>query len=70
MMNKQTLKIKAKFNDEIVAISGSTSSYIDNAFYREKLGEAQGEDLVELLYGEEFKNYPVSTWAFRIDWIL
>lgn len=69
MMNKQTLKISSKFNDEIVAIEGATSSYVDNAFYRAKLGEVQDEEAVGLLYGD-LKNYPVSTWAFRIDWIL
>ena len=69
MMNKQTLKIKQKFNEEIVAIQGATTSYIDNAYYREKYGEAQDNDAV-LLYEDTFKNYPVSTWAFRIDWIL
>lgn len=39
MINKQTLKVEEKFNDRIVAMSAHASSYVDNAFFREKFGE-------------------------------
>lgn len=41
MINKQTLKVAEKFNDKIVAMNGHSSSYVDNAFYRDKFGEQQ-----------------------------
>jgi hypothetical protein len=74
MINKQTLKVAEKFNDKIVAINSHTSSYVDNAFYRDKFGENQQqkdfEINLQMFEKTEYKNYPVSNWAFRIDWIL
>ena len=72
MINKQTLKVAEKFNDKIVAINSHTSSYVDNAFYRDKFGENQQQKDFAFIGLEqtEYKNYPVSNWAFRIDWIL
>mmetsp|Transcript_16686 Transcript_16686/g.25717 ORF Transcript_16686/g.25717 Transcript_16686/m.25717 type:complete len:142 (+) Transcript_16686:3239-3664(+) len=62
MMNKQTLKVKKHFSDEIVSINRSNRSYIDDYYYAEEMGEQKDN--------KQFMNFPVHVVAFKVDWVL
>jgi hypothetical protein len=44
MLNKQTLRLKSKFNDHIVAVNRSQSSYCDDYYYRTTMNEQPPAD--------------------------
>lgn len=62
MVEKQTMKIENCYSDEIVAILPSSTSYVDNEYYR----TIAKEDV----NNPSFKNYPVSVTSISIDWII
>ena len=51
MLNKQTLKVSDQHSDKIVSVEPSGTSYIDDWYYKAKMGENKTN--------EEFKNYPI-----------
>ena len=62
MMNKQSIVIKDKEENEIITISGSTSSYVDSAYFKDMVGEdPQNKDYI---------TYGVNYHCVRADWIL
>ena len=56
------MKIEVCYNDDIVAILPSGTSYVDNEYYR----TVAGEDVNNTTY----KNYPVNVQGISIDWII
>jgi len=61
MQNKQTLKIAQAHSQDIVEITPSFSSYVDEDFFTHKMGE--GED-------KEANSFPVKVVALEIGWLL
>lgn len=57
-----------------MAIKGSSCSYIDNRYYKEKMNEILDEednnDLDGRIVNENLRTYPVQISALKIDWIL
>jgi hypothetical protein len=51
--------MKSKLSDEIVSLNRHRTTYIDDQYFREQVKEAKGG-----------KNYPVSVWALKVEWIL
>lgn len=70
MLNKQTLRVADKFNDQIVAIDRNSSSYCDGYYYRKTMSERQPDDEGNRFTRQPIKNFPVSIWAFKVQWIL
>ena len=62
MLNKQTLKVEDQHSEKIVSVMESGTSYVDNAYYKESMGEDRTS--------EEYKNYPVNVYALKLDWII
>jgi len=62
MLNKQTMRVVDTYQDKIVAIGDAQSSYIDEDYFKKKMGEN--------LEDERFKSYPVKVVALRMQWIL
>lgn len=61
MVNKQTLVIKDKMDDEIVAIEGSATSYVDEDFFKKYLKEEPDNP--------NFHTFAVKVECIRADWI-
>jgi len=68
------LRIQNAISEDIVAIKGSSCSYIDNRYYKEKMNEILDEednnDLDGRIVNENLRTYPVQISALKIDWIL
>jgi len=62
MLNKQTLRMKKKFSEDIVSLNRHRTAYIDDQYFRDSVKEQKDNP--------KFKNYPVSVWALRVEWIL
>lgn len=62
MKNKQTLKIKDEFNDEIVQVDSAFSGYTDDLYFKNVMKEDKKN--------KTFKNYPVNIWALKCKWII
>ena len=62
MINKQTLVIKEKMENEIIAISGSRSAYVDSDYFKNTVGEDTTN--------KNFMTYAVNYHCARVDWIL
>ena len=62
MVNKQTLKIKKQFNDEIVKVERSFSGYTDDLYFKNVMKEDKNN--------KRFKNFPVNIWALKCNWII
>lgn len=63
MQNKQSLRVSDPYNDQIVRVNYSVTSYADDEYYKnpEFYGEQKEND--------DFKKYPVKISALRIHWI-
>ena len=62
MINKQTLRVDDTYQDRIVRINSAKCSYIDEAYYKEEMGENVTDP--------SYKSYPVRVVALRMQWIL
>ena len=62
MMNKQTLKVKQCYSEEIVSVRRSNALNIDDLYFQKMM--------VEDKTNENYKSYPVEVRAIRVDWIL
>ena len=62
MVNKQTIQLKMADNEELVKVSPSKSSYVDDNYFENVMGEDQ-TNLKYLTYAVQMK-------AIRADWIL
>ena len=62
MVDKSILKISEPWGDEIVSIADSHCVYIDEDFYKSKMGEDK--------YNPKHKSIPVQIEAMRVAWIL
>lgn len=62
MQNKQNLRIADPYNEQIVAVNYSITSYVDNEYYKNFFEEDQDVD-------SGFKKYPVKITALQIQWI-
>ena len=62
MLNKQTLKLQKRQEQEIMVVQPSGCSYIDDLYFSEVLGEKQG--------GDDLRTYAVRILQIRADWIL
>jgi hypothetical protein len=61
MSQKKVLRVKEPFNDSIIAISSSSTAYIDEDFYYKEFGDKQNAD---------YKAYPVNIVSLKINWII
>ena len=62
MLNKQTLIIKQKEEDSIIAVSPSTSSYVDEDYFNKVVGED--------IDNPNNLTYAVSFRCIRADWLI
>lgn len=62
MERKNILKIKACNSEEIIAMKESSTIYIDDMFFRQKMGEDKNND--------NFHSYSVQLVGLRINWML
>ena len=62
MINKQTLKMKKKFSEDIVSLNRNNTAYVDDFYFKSRVKEEKENP--------NFKNFPVSVWAMRVAWIL
>jgi hypothetical protein len=62
MVNKQTIILKDCDNDEIVKVSPSHSSYVDDSYFESVMGEDKNN--------LKFHTYAVNIYCIRADWIL
>ena len=62
MINKQTLIIAGSDTDEIIKLCPSKSSYVDEDYFEDVMGEDH--------HNPEFKTYGVNMCCIRADWIL
>ena len=53
-----------------MAIDRNSSSYCDGYYYRKTMNERQPDDEGNRFTGQPIKNFPVSIWAFKVQWIL
>ena len=65
MQQKQTLKIPSTeiYNEDIISILPSSSSYVDNEYFRKYAYE-------NLSKASVYKNNPVNVRGISIDWII
>lgn len=61
MERKQIIKMQDSYNDEIVVMLESSTSYIDQDFFNR-----MGEDIDN----NSYHSYPVNIVAVRIGWLL
>jgi len=61
MMNKNTLVVDGGYNDKIIGISRSASSFIDDHFYRKRMQEETEND--------SYKHFPVKISALKMGWL-
>jgi hypothetical protein len=61
MLNKQTLRILKPYSNEIVSINMAPSSYVDNAYFREKMLEDE-ENL-------NYINFPIKMVALKTGYL-
>ena len=59
MQHKQILRVYQPQNEYIIAVSSSTSSYVDDVFYREQFSE-----------DKEYQSFPIKMVALEIGWII
>ena len=59
MQHKQILRVYQPQNEYIIAVSSSTSSYVDDVFYREQFQE-----------DKEYQSFPIKMVALEIGWII
>ena len=62
MLKKQVLKVGKAHSDDIICMTESNSIYVDDKFYKEKMGER--------LNDPDYSSYPVRVVALRIGWML
>lgn len=62
MVNKQTLKLQFREEKEIMAVEPSSSSYVDELYFRDVMGEKE--------QGDNCRTYAVKIVQIRADWIL
>jgi len=62
MENKQTLRLNDYYSDEIVCIESAYSSYVDDAFFKTRMGEIPLKN--------SHKTFPVSIQTVKMGWIL
>ena len=67
MKQKLILRRRGRLNDNIVAIAYTKSSYLDEDFYKEKMGEKVADGSYEL---KKHRNYPVNVVALPIEWLM
>ena len=61
-MAKQTLTIQEPYNDSIVAVHRGVSSFVEKAYFRDRMGEDTSNPY--------FKNFPINMVALKTNWIL
>ena len=59
MKSKSVLRCKYSFSKDIVAIADTSMQFIDEQFYKNKMGE-----------DEEYSGYPVNVCCLRVGWII
>jgi hypothetical protein len=62
MLNKQTIMLKNVDSHEIVKVSPSRSSYVDDSYFESIMGEDRDN--------AKFQTYAVNMKCIRADWIL
>ena len=62
MKEKNTLSIRAPYNDQIVCVEKSNVSYVDDAYYKNHLHEDTENP--------QNTNFPIKMTALRVDWII
>jgi hypothetical protein len=62
MMNKQTIIIANREDEEFISISGSICSYVDSDYFKEVVKENP--------FNKNFITYGVSYHCVRADWII
>ena len=62
MINKQTLRMRKKFSEEIVSLNRNRTAYVDGQYFRDHVKEEKENP--------NFKNFPVSVWALKVEWII
>ena len=62
MADKNVLRVLEPYTEEFVSIAGSCSTYIDDLFFEEQMGESN--------YNLTFKSYPVDMQLLKVSWIL
>lgn len=66
MQNKQNLRIAEPYNDQIVAVNYSITSYVDNEYYKKFFDERLFEEEKESTSYSSYKKYPVKITALQI----
>jgi hypothetical protein len=62
MVDKKVLRVKEPLNDTIVTLQASITSYIDEDFYKEKVGEDMDD--------KDCKGFPVDVVSLKVGWII
>lgn len=62
MQNKQSMKVIEPFNDTIVAINASGSSFVDDDYFQKVLGEQPKES--------DYNSYPVKVTCLEVGWLI
>ena len=62
MDDKHILRLEEPFSDDIVAMAGSRSIYLDDNFYTNSMGEQKSN--------MKFKSYAINVKCLRVGWIV
>ena len=61
MVNKNMLHVDESYNDEIVSMSDSTTSYVDSFWFKQKMNEKSSDDT---------QTFPVVVKGMKINWFV